>query len=71
MQEYLEILESIPEELRKPVARLVESVENRLRSEFSVTRQDFERLEHAITDLAQAQERTEKRVEELAQAQKR
>jgi len=71
MREHLEILESIPKELREPVVRLVESVENRLRSEFSVTRLDFERLEHAVTELAQAQKRTEKRVEELPQAQKR
>ena len=71
MQEYLEILESIPEGLRKPVFRLVESLENRLRSEFSVTRQDFGQLEHAIIELSQAQRRTEERVEVLAQAQKR
>jgi hypothetical protein len=71
MWEYLEILENIPKELREPVARLADSLENRLRSEFSVTRLDFERLEYAITELAQAQKRTEERVEELAQAQKR
>ncbi|MBM3237183.1 DUF3782 domain-containing protein [Candidatus Poribacteria bacterium] len=71
MWEYLEILENIPKELREPVARLADSLENRLRSEFSVTRLDFERLEQAVTELAQAQKRTEERVEELAQAQKR
>ena len=64
---YVEVIESFPEELRTPLARLVDA----LRSELSVQRTDFEELKAIVRDLAQAQARTEQRVEELAQAQKR
>ncbi len=71
MREYLRILEQIPIELREPIAELVEVIENRLRSEFSVTRQDFNRLENVVAELAQMQKETRVELTEIAQAQKR
>ncbi len=70
MQGYASIFERIPAELRGPLAELVDAMDSRI-SEMAVTRHDFNRLENAVADLAQAQRRTEQRVEELAQAQQR
>ena len=76
LMEYLQILEIFSKELREPVAKLIERVENQLRSEFRITRQDFEHLDHTMGDLVQGQHRTGQRfnrpdeiVEDLAQAQ--
>jgi hypothetical protein len=64
---YLEIIEQLPPELRRPFAQLVDA----LREEFGVRRADFDELRGVVRDLAQAQRRTEERLAELAQAQKR
>ncbi|MBA7527339.1 hypothetical protein ES705_19515 [subsurface metagenome] len=67
----METLEEFPNELQKPVLRLVDAMMERIREEFAVRREDFDELRSVITELAQAQKRTEERVEELVQAQKR
>ncbi|MGE0825738.1 MAG: PD-(D/E)XK nuclease family protein [Candidatus Binatia bacterium] len=64
---YTEIIESLPEELRVPIARLVDA----LKDELGVKRADFDELKAIVRDLAEAQKRTEVRIEELAEAQKR
>ena len=63
---YAEIFADLPQELRLPIARLVDT----LREELAVGRTDFEELKAIVRDLAQAQARTEVRLEELAQAQR-
>jgi hypothetical protein len=62
---YAEIFAELPQELRLPIARLMDT----LRDELSVGRADFDELKAIVWDLAQAQARTEVRLEELAQAQ--
>ena len=57
--------------MHKPLLRLVDTVTERIRTEFAVRREDFDELRSAIASLAKAQKRTEERVEELAQVQKR
>jgi hypothetical protein len=64
---YTEIIESLPTELRVPIARLVDA----LKDELGVKKADFDELKSIVRDLANAQKRTELRVEELAEAQKR
>jgi hypothetical protein len=64
---YAEIFADLPQELRLPIARLVDA----LREELAVGHTDFEELKAIVRDLAQAQARTEARLEELAQAQAR
>src|SRR5919106_279808 len=64
---YAEIFAELPEELRLPMARLVDT----LRDELAIGRTDFEELKTIVRELAQAQARTEVRLEELAQAQAR
>ncbi|MCL6643277.1 MAG: hypothetical protein K6T71_08200, partial [Candidatus Bipolaricaulota bacterium] len=49
---------------------IVTIVDDRVK-EIRVTREDFDRLTQAVTQLAQAQARTEQRLDELAQAQAR
>jgi hypothetical protein len=70
----VEAIESFPEELRVPLARLIDA----LRAELSVQRSDFEELKAVVRELAEAQRRTEERVgsleaavERLAEAQRR
>jgi hypothetical protein len=62
---YAEIFAEFSQELRLPIARLVDT----LRDELGIGRTDFEELKAIVRDLAQAQARTEVRLEELAQAQ--
>ena len=64
---YAEIFADLPQELRLPIARLVDT----LRDELAVGRADFEELKAIVRELAQAQARTEVRLEELARAQQR
>jgi len=75
---YVAIVQDLPRDLQFPMLRLVEAVQQDMRAELAVRRSDFERLESAVLELAQAQKRTEQRVDrletavlELAQAQKR
>lgn len=75
---YADILEEFPNELQRPVLRLVDAMMERARMEFTVKREDFDKLRSAIVELVEAQKRTEERVggleramEELAQVQKR
>jgi hypothetical protein len=78
-QRYMvDIVEEFPNELQKPMLRLVDAVMERAREEFAVRREDLEKLWSVIAELAEAQKRTEERVssveralEDLAQAQKR
>ena len=64
---HMEGTQGITPELYRAVIALVD---DRLK-EIRVTREDFDRLTQAVTQLAQAQARTEQRLEELAQAQAR
>ena len=52
---YAEIFADLPQELRLPIARLVDT----LRDELAVGRADFEELKAIVRELAQAQTRTE------------
>jgi hypothetical protein len=65
--QYAEIFAAFPQDLRLPLARLVDT----LREELGVGRADFEELKVIVRDLAEAQKRTEERIDELAQAQQR
>ena len=71
MSDYLEILEEMPEELRGPMGRLMQRLEDRLIARLAVRREDFIELRRAVEELAEAQARTERKVEELAEAQAR
>ena len=70
-QRYADIVEEFPDELQKPVLRLVDAMMEWAREEFAVRREDFDKLRSAIVELAEAQKRTEERVEELVLVQKR
>ncbi|HID55188.1 TPA: hypothetical protein EYP37_01570, partial [Candidatus Poribacteria bacterium] len=61
MLEYLEILKGFPEELREPMLKLIESIENRIYSRLEVTKEDFLALRNAIGELVEAQRRSEER----------
>jgi hypothetical protein len=68
---YVDLLEEFPNELQKPVLRLIDVVMERTREEFAVRREDIDKLTDVIAKLAEAQKRTEERVEEFAQVQTR
>ena len=67
MSTLTELLESFPQELRVPMARLVDA----LKEELQVTKADFIELRAVVQELAEAQRRTELQVQELAEAQRR
>ncbi|MCD6506319.1 DUF3782 domain-containing protein [Candidatus Poribacteria bacterium] len=71
MLEYIEILESFPEELREPMLKLIGSVEDRILSRLEVTRGDFLSLRDAIKELAEAQRKSEERITKLEAAVER
>jgi hypothetical protein len=64
---YAEIFADLPQELRLPMARLVDT----LREELAIGRADFDELKAIVRDLARAQAHTEVRLQELTQAQAR
>jgi hypothetical protein len=68
---YASILQDLPPDLQLVMLKLVEAVEQNLRDELAVRRQDFDDLKAAVKELTEAQKRTEQRVEELTEAQKR
>ncbi len=61
---YTEIIESLPTDLRIPIARLVDALKN----ELGVTREDFSELKAIVRDLADAQKRSEGDLIELKAA---
>jgi len=71
MLEYIEILESFPEELREPMLKLIGSVEDRILSRLEVTKGDFLSLRDAIKELAEAQRKSEERITKLEAAVER
>ena len=89
---YSTIIHRLPQDIQYPMLELVETLQQDMRAQYAVRREDYEalaaatrtlaegqsrleyrvdRLENAVTELAEAQQRTEQRVEELAQAQQR
>jgi len=75
----IDIVEEFPDELRKPIANLIEFMRSEELKKMSEEMEEgFKKLTESINKLTEAQERTEERlnklervVEELAQAQKR
>lgn len=75
---YASILQNLPEDLRLTMLELIEAIEQNLRDQLAVRREDFDALRETVRDLAEAQQRTESRLDrleaivaELAEAQKR
>ena len=68
---YAAALQNLPQELRLPMLGLIEAVEDNMRAQLAVRREDFDALRTTVEELATAQRRTEQRVEELAEAQRR
>ena len=75
---YASIIRKLPQDIQYPMLELIETLQQDMREQYAVRRQDFEALSAAVAELAQAQKRSEERltrlervVEELAQAQKR
>lgn len=75
---YAAILEELPAEWRLPMLKLVEAVEQNMREQLAVRREDFDALRESVSELAEAQKGTEERmgrlemaVTELAEAQRR
>ncbi len=65
------IARRLPEDLQLPMLEFAEALEEDLRAKLAVRREDFEALQAAVRELAEAQRRTEQRLEELAEAQRR
>ncbi|NOX63456.1 MAG: hypothetical protein GXP42_16150 [Chloroflexi bacterium] len=75
---YASAISKFPEELRLPMLELIESVEEHMRAQLAVRREDFDALRESVLELTEAQKYSEKRldrlemtVQELVEAQKR
>lgn len=68
---YASIVQDLPQEFQLTMIKLVEAVEQNMREQLAVRREDFDALQSVVRELAEAQKHTEERVEELAEAQKR
>jgi len=72
------IARRLPQDLQLPMLEFAEAIGEELRAQLAVRREDFEVLQAAVRELAEAQKRTEERLDrleavvaELAEAQKR
>ena len=66
MPEYYEILEELPEQIRRPLARLIDRIEERVRS-LELTREGFDRLRRAVEELMEAHRKSDERLTKLEQ----
>lgn len=71
MASLVAIAQRMPQEMQLPMLEFAEIIEQNMRAEIAVRREDFAALREAVRELADAQKRTEQRVYELAEAQKR
>lgn len=85
MLKYLKILEKVQPELKEPLMELADAIEERIRSQLAVPREDFSSLRATVEETAQMQKEAEKRlsksegrldrieatVEEIVQIQKK
>ncbi len=71
MVSYAQIIQRLPQEWQMTMVELVEAVEEQLRKQLAVRREDFERLSATVDQLVQAQARTEAQVRALTEAQAR
>ena len=71
MVSYAQIIQRLPQEWQMTMVELVEAVEEQLRKQLAVRREDFERLSATVGQLVQAQARTEAQVRALTEAQAR
>lgn len=75
---YVTIVQDLPPEFQLTMLKLVEAVEQNMREQLAVRREDFDELKATVQELVEAQKRTEQRIDrleiallELAEAQKR
>jgi len=68
---YASAILDLPQEFQQPVLDAFDALRHDMRDELAVRREDMQRVERALGDLAKAQARTEQCVKELVQAQAR
>jgi hypothetical protein len=68
---YMTAIETMPRDLQMPMLKVLDAFQRDMREQLAVRREDFDKLQNTVAQLAEAQKRTEQRVEELAEAQKR
>ena len=68
---YMTAIETMPRDLQMPMLKVLDAFQRDMREQLAVRREDFDKLQNTVAQLAEAQKRTEQRIEELAEAQKR
>lgn len=68
---YMTAIETMPRDLQMPMLKVLDAFQRDMREQLAVRREDFDKLQNTVAQLAEAQKRTEQRVAELAEAQKR
>jgi len=67
---YASIIQRLPQELRPTMFELIETVEQNMRAQYAVRREDFDSLRASVQDLVEGQRQTNQQVAELTEAQK-
>jgi len=65
---YTSIIRNLPEDLRLPMLELVETVEQTMRAELTVRREDIESLQDIVREVAESQYRVDQRSDRLETA---
>lgn len=75
---YMTAIETMPRDLQMPMLRVLDAFQRDMREQLAVRREDFDTLQHTVTQLVEAQRQSEVRLTrletalaELAEAQKR
>ncbi len=67
---YITAIETMPGDLQLPMLKVLDAFQRDMREQLAVRREDFDKLQDTVAELAEAQKRTEQRVAELAEAQR-
>lgn len=67
---YMTAIETMPRDLQMPLLKVLDAFQRDMREQLAVRREDFDKLQNTVAQLAEAQKRTEQRIEELTEAQR-
>lgn len=67
---YMTAIETMPRDLQMPMLKVLDAFQRDMREQLAVRREDFDKLQNTVAQLAEAQKRTEQRIEELTEAQR-
>jgi hypothetical protein len=59
---YMTAIETMPRDLQMPMLKVLDAFQRDMREQLAVRREDFDKLQNTVAQLAEAQKRTEQRI---------